>query len=120
MKLAVTAAEGRLDAPVDARFGRAPWFIVAETETGEWEAVANDRNLNAAQGAGVQSAQCVAERDVEAVLTGHCGPKAFRALAAAGIRVFTGVDGRVNEAIERWKNGDVTESSAADVDGHWT
>jgi predicted Fe-Mo cluster-binding NifX family protein len=81
--------------------------------------VDNTQNLNAAQGAGVQAAQKVAELHVDAVITGHCGPKAFRVLDAAGIKVYLGVDGTVKDAVEMFKTGKFLEAKSPDVKGHW-
>jgi len=38
MKIAVTASEQSLDAKVDPRFGRAAYFVVFDTESGDWSA----------------------------------------------------------------------------------
>jgi len=119
MKIAVTAQDHQMTSRVDPRFGRSKCFIVVDTDTGDWITSDNSQNLNAAQGAGVQAANTVVGLGVDAVLTGHCGPRAFRALQAADIQVFTGVEGTVEEAVERFKNGELARSDAADVDGHW-
>lgn len=119
MKIVVTAQGDSLTSLVDPRFGRAKYFIAVDSETGKWFASDNTQNLNAAQGAGVQAASAVVGLGAEAVLTGHCGPKAFRALQAAGITVYTGVDGTVAEAVERFNKGDIVPSEDADVGGHW-
>jgi len=119
MRIAISASGPKMDSPVDARFGRAPWFILADTESGSWEAVENKQNMQAAQGAGVQSAECVVRHGAEAALTGHCGPKAFRALQAAEVQVYVNVEGTVNEAVERFKAGELAATEGADVDGHW-
>jgi len=119
MKVAVSSKGSLLSNGVDQRFGRAACFLIVETETGESQAVKNEQNLNAAQGAGIQSAQTVAAHGVEAVLTGHCGLKAFRVLQAAGIRVYVGADGTVSEAVEKFKAGALEEAAQADVEGHW-
>jgi predicted Fe-Mo cluster-binding NifX family protein len=119
MKVAVSAEGKTLDSPVDQRFGRAAWFVVADTETGQIEAVRNDQNMQAAQGAGVQAGSAVANHGVGAVLTGHCGPKAFRVLAGAGVRVYVGVTGTVGQALEDLKAGRLTQAERADVEGHW-
>jgi len=119
MKVAVSSQGPLLESAVDQRFGRAAWFIVADTETGAFSAVENAQNLNAAQGAGIQSASTVANQGVEAVLTGHCGPKAFRVLESAGVRLYLGVQGRVSEALEQLKAGALKEAAKADVEGHW-
>ena len=69
--------------------------------------------------AGIQAAKTVSRSEADYVITGHCGPKAFRALESAGIKVVTGVDGTVAEAVERLKSGEVVASKAPDVAGHW-
>ena len=99
--------------------GRAAWFIISDSETGEFEAVKNEQNLAAAQGAGIQSAQLVVNHGAQAVLTGHCGPKAFRVLKAANVRIYVGVDGTVQDALEKFKAGSLQEAAEADVEGHW-
>ncbi len=119
MKIAITSQGADLSSQVDPRFGRARMFIIYDVDSGEFEAVDNEQNLNAAQGAGIQAAQNVADQGVEYVLTGHCGPKAFSALNAAGVKVIVGVEGSVQEAIEKFKAGELKPTDAADVDGHW-
>jgi predicted Fe-Mo cluster-binding NifX family protein len=119
MKVAVTSSGPELGSAVDPRFGRARYFIIVDTDTGEFRAIDNEQNLNAAQGAGIQAAQHVAAEGVEAVITGHCGPKAFRTLSTGGIKVFTSGIGTVAEAIEQLKAGALVQADAADVAGHW-
>ena len=119
MKIAVSASGQEMSSPVDMRFGRAPWFIIVDTESEEWRAIENKQNMQAAQGAGIQSAECVAGQEVEAVLTGHCGPRAFGVLNAAGVKMYIGVEGTVSEAVERFKKGELTLADGADVNGHW-
>jgi len=119
MKIVVTSQGPTLESEVDPRFARARYFIVADTDTGEFHAVDNEQNLNAAHGAGVQAAQLVAGQGVEAVLTGNCGPRAFQVLTAGGIKIFNGAEGTVADAIERLKSGELTETDGADVGSHW-
>ncbi len=119
MRVAVTSRGRDLNSELDPRFGRAGWFIVLDTDTGEHEVVDNQQNLNAAQGAGVQAAQTIVNQNVEAILTGHCGPKAFRVLDAAGIKVFLGADGTVAAAVAKLMGGGYRASPRPDVEGHW-
>ena len=119
MKVAVSAVGKTLDSAVDPRFGRAAGFVLVDTDTGQHEAIDNTQNLHAMQGAGVQAAQTIARHNAEYVITGHCGPKAFRALEAAGIKVVTGVEGTVAEAVEKLQAGDAKPTHSADVEGHW-
>jgi predicted Fe-Mo cluster-binding NifX family protein len=119
MKVVVTSQGNDRESEVDPRFGRASCFLVVDTETGEESVVDNSQTLNAAQGAGVQAAQTVAGLKVDAVLTGHCGPKAFRVLRSAGIEVYLGAEGTVGEAIEKMRAGKYSVALNPDVEGHW-
>jgi predicted Fe-Mo cluster-binding NifX family protein len=120
MKVAITTNGTSLDGAIDARFGRAPRFIIYDTDAGTFTVIENGQAMDAAQGAGVQAAQTVVDAGAQAVVTGHCGPKAFRALSSAGISVYTTDAATVAEAIDRFRSGALTAASSADVNGHWT
>lgn len=119
MNVAVTTGGSDWDAPVDARFGRARKFAVVDMEQRTLSIHDNAQNLNAAQGAGIQSAQTVVGLGVDAVISGHCGPKAFRVLKAAGIRIYTTQAATVKEAVDLFATGKLAEAADADVEGHW-
>jgi predicted Fe-Mo cluster-binding NifX family protein len=119
MKIVVTANGETLDAAVDPRFGRARTFILYDSVTKELRAVDNAQSRDAAQGAGIQAAETVSRLGAECVLTGHCGPKAFRTLSAAGIRIYNGAAGTVAQAISSFEAGRLAQASGADVGGHW-
>lgn len=119
MKVAVAATGRTLESSVDNRFGRAPGFIVFETEDGQFSYADNNQNLNAAQGAGIQAAQNVASTGAGAVLAPNFGPKAFQVLQAAGIKMYICSTIPVQEAIEAYKTGKLSEITSANVQGHW-
>jgi len=104
VKICITSEDNTLDSRVDPRFGRCPYFIFIETDTLEFEAAQNP-NIEAMGGAGVQSGQFVAEKKVKAVLTGNIGPNAFQTLQTAGVDVITGISGTVKETVEKYKKG---------------
>ena len=120
MIIAVTARDGDLEAAVDTRFGRAAVFVVLDTDTGTVRALDNREASGAGQGAGIQAAQLMSANGIQVLLTGHCGPNAYRALRAADIRVYTGlVEGTIREAVERFQAGLLHEAAGADVQPHW-
>lgn len=119
MKMIITALNDNLEAQVDPRFGRAAYFILYNTEDGEFTVHSNQQNLNAAQGAGIQAAQIVARLKPELVITGHVGPKAFATLNAARIKVYTGATGTVKESVDLFADGKLRQADQADVEGHW-
>jgi predicted Fe-Mo cluster-binding NifX family protein len=120
MKIAVSSKGESLEAEVDPRFGRAACFILYDTETHEARSVDNRQSLNAAQGAGIQAAETVSRLGAECLITGHCGPKAFRTLTAVGIRVYTGAGGTVAETIAAFEQGRLQAAASSDVEGHWS
>ena len=119
MKLAFTTNGSDLDALLDPSFGRAPSFLLHDPESGMSQVISNQQNLNAAQGAGIQAAQTIVKAGAEALVTGHCGPKAFRVLAAAGVKVYNTDAPTVAEALARYRAGQLTEAASANVEGHW-
>jgi len=118
MRIAITATGPNLDDHVEARFGRCPYFLIVNTDTMEFEAMENP-NIAVGGGAGIQSAQLMAEKEVQAVLTGNCGPNAFRTFGAAGVQVIVGVSGVVRDAVEQFKAGAFTSASEPNVASHF-
>jgi predicted Fe-Mo cluster-binding NifX family protein len=114
MKICITSQGDNLDSQVDPRFGRCQYFIIVDTQTLEFEAIRNP-NIEAIGGAGIQSGQLVADRAVEAVLTGNIGPNAFQTLQAAGLKIITGVSGSIREAIEKFKKGELKPTQGPSV-----
>ncbi|HOP46595.1 MAG TPA: NifB/NifX family molybdenum-iron cluster-binding protein [Desulfobacteraceae bacterium] len=119
MKIAVTTSGESLDAPLDPRFGRAKKFLLYDTDSGKFELIDNVQNLNAPQGAGIQAAQNVSRLGAEVVITGNCGPKAYKTLTAAGIKVVIEAEGSVVQAIEQFRRGELKPAETANVEGHW-
>ena len=119
MKIAFSTSGEDLNAPLDARFGRAPKFLIYDMDTDTFTVIDNRKTMDTAQGAGIQSAETVARQGVRVLVTGHCGPKAFRVLVAAGIKVYTSDAPTLAAALEFYREGKLIESVEADVEGHW-
>ena len=120
MRVAITSQGENLEANIDSRFGRAAKFLLVETETMDFEVVENKQSLNLPQGAGIQAAQNIINHPPEVVLTGNCGPKAFKVLQAAGVGVVVGMKGTVKEAVQAYMGGKHKPADAANVEGHWS
>ncbi|MBD3368563.1 MAG: dinitrogenase iron-molybdenum cofactor biosynthesis protein [Candidatus Eisenbacteria bacterium] len=105
MKIAVTSTGADQSSAVDARFGRAPWLHVFDTDSGEHTAIDNTANAQGRSGVGVTTAQRVADAGADVVLTGRLGPNAQRVLEGSGIKVVLGVDGTVRAAVDSYTDG---------------
>ncbi|MCK9560688.1 MAG: NifB/NifX family molybdenum-iron cluster-binding protein [Candidatus Marinimicrobia bacterium] len=119
MKIALTISGNDLKAPLDNRFGRAAKFMIYDLESDTFVTIDNQQNLNAAQGAGIQSAETVVRSGAKALVTAHCGPKAFRVLQSAGVKIYTTSAATVAEALADYRAGKLSESQSEDVAGHW-
>ncbi|NLZ28748.1 MAG: dinitrogenase iron-molybdenum cofactor biosynthesis protein [Firmicutes bacterium] len=118
MKLAICAQDEGLEASVDQRFGRCPYFVIVDSETGEVVKSVPNSAATAAGGAGPQSAQQLSREGVEAVALGNVGPNAATALKAAGISIYGGIDGTVGQALEQFREGKLSPVDGATTDSH--
>jgi predicted Fe-Mo cluster-binding NifX family protein len=118
MKIAVSSSGESLASQIDPRYGRCAYFLIVETDDMSFEVFQNE-SMTLGSGAGIQSAQFVASKGAQAVITGNCGPNATRALSAAGIELFVGQSGSVGEAVERYNKGVLKPTSEANVSDHY-
>jgi predicted Fe-Mo cluster-binding NifX family protein len=114
MKIVISAQGKHLNSKMDPRFGRSPYFLIVDIDTWDFNVVSNP-NIDVVGGAGIQSAQLIIEKGVDLVITGHCGPNAFRVLEAAGIKIYEGAKGTVKEAIQAYKKGQLKKSLTAQM-----
>jgi len=110
MKILVTAKDRGLDAEVDGRFGRCPFFVVVDSETMVATSVENP-GTKATGGAGVAAAQGALDLKPDAILTGEVGPHAIKMLEGSGVKIVTGASGSVREAVEHFKKNEAGKLS---------
>lgn len=119
MKIAVSSQGRDLYSLLDSRFGRARYFIIYDSKSNEFSVIDNIQNLNAAQGAGIQTAQNVLNSGADCIITGHCGPKAYRVLSSSKIKLYLKETGTVKAAVDDLLNEKLKIADGADVEGHW-
>jgi len=106
MKILISADGADLEASVANRFGTSRYLVIVDTETGDFDAVPNP-GISGQRGSGMQAVVLAVSKDVKAVLTGYCAPAICNQLEANDIEVLTGLDGRVREIVERYKQGNI-------------
>ncbi len=119
MKIAVTSKGTDIDSEVDPRFGRAAYIIIVDSETLDFEVLDNKDNVNALKGAGIQTATMVSEKGAEVLLTGFCGPNAFKTLNAVNIDVANDAAGSVRDAVKAYIDGKMPLADKANTEGQW-
>ena len=113
MKIAISASGGTLDSPFEPRFGRVPGFVLYDSDSGEIRHVDNSGNMTLNQGAGIKTAQAIAQEGVEVLITGKVGPKALRALQQRNIQIVEGTGQTVRQVLANYGIGLSATTSAA-------
>lgn len=117
MKIAISANQEGLTAPLSPIMGRCPVFVIVNTETMEAESIANPA-LSAPGGAGIQAAQYLVGQNVQAILTQNIGPNAFNVFQAAGIPVYISQGATVQEAVEAYKADQLKQLTTETTGAH--
>jgi len=106
--VSVLDREKGADAEIDPRFGRANGFIIVDEDSGEILESLENMNVNAAHGAGTGTASMMSENKVNVAISCRFGPKAFQALKAMSMGVYTAPEGKtVSQLLAMYKNGDL-------------
>jgi predicted Fe-Mo cluster-binding NifX family protein len=118
MKVCVTAGASGLDAPMDPRFGRCPFFVVVDLDSMSENSIPNS-NVMASSGAGIQAAQEIAKHGISALITGNIGPNAMQTLSAAKIDVYQHQGGgSVRDVVEKFQRGELMKIASPSVPVH--
>jgi predicted Fe-Mo cluster-binding NifX family protein len=119
MRIAVTARGTDAGSQVDPRFGRAQYILILDESGALLDVVNNWANQAAMRGAGIQTGKLLADKKVDVLMTGHCGPNAFTALRAAGIKVVVNQSGTVRDAVDRLNRKQVEFADQPNAEAHW-
>jgi len=119
MKIAISSLGQDLDSQIDPRFGRAAYILIIDTVHNGVEVFDNSANLNAFKGAGIQAAAMLSKKGAEVLLTGYCGPNAYKTLQAAGVKVVNDVSGKVKDAVDALIEGNLSFADSANAEVHW-
>ena len=119
MKIAISSKGKDLDSQIDPRFGRAAYIILIDSLNCKLEVLDNSENVNAFKGAGIQAAVMLSDYGADVLLTGYCGPNAFKTLNAAGVKVANDMTGTVRDAVTAFNEGKVSFADGANVEASW-
>ncbi len=106
--LVVVASSGEsLSDLVDSRFGRCPFFIIAEVNDSiHFVKAVRNPGFSADRGAGLSAAQLIINLNADAVIAHSVGPRAKELLDKFNVTIFIG-DGIVRRVLERLRNNEL-------------
>ncbi len=106
MKLAIPVESKSSVSNVCPSFGRAPYFLVHDTDTEE--DVFLDNSAIASQGgAGIKAAQAIVDHNVEALITPRCGQNAAEVIKAARIEIYKTKEGSSQDNLNAFLEGEL-------------
>jgi predicted Fe-Mo cluster-binding NifX family protein len=109
MKICITSKGAGTDSAFEQRFGRAPFFVFIDSESGESKTIENP-NLSQGSGVGSRSVQLISGEGADVVITGQTGGNATAGLQASGMKVFSyGGSGTVADALAEYKKGSLNQ-----------
>ena len=115
MRIAISSQGTSTFSIIDQRFGRCKYFIIVDLEENKVIKAKSIENKGAIQGhgAGIKSAQQIAELGIDSVITGQIGPNAFDILNQFSNQSisFRRKDRKINKSLLKWKiNGNLRYS----------
>ncbi len=112
MRIAVSATGQSKESLLDRRFGRCDYFLIFNTETGDFKAISNN-GVSSSGGAGIAAASQVIEENVTAIITGNLGPNAFELIERAGIKAYSCEALPAFRVIEMFQKNQLSEINTA-------
>ena len=104
MKIAIPTDGKSMESAVCVSFGRAPFFLLYDTESKTENFVPNTA-ADAQGGAGLKAAQLVVDMGANALLTVRCGQNAADVLVAARVKVYKTAAPTVAENLRDFAEG---------------
>lgn len=103
MKIAIPVDDKSMETNVCQSFGRAPYFLIYDTDSQESEFIDNSAAASRG-GAGIKAAQTMVDNRVDALLTPRCGENASEVLNSAHIKIYKTTEAAVTNSIKAFIN----------------
>lgn len=104
MIIAIPIDENKVSSNVCPSFGRAPYFLIQDTDTNESNIIENIGSSSPG-GAGIKAAQVIIDNKVEALIVPRLGDNAADVLKAAEIKIYRSGEGSAEDNIKALIDG---------------
>lgn len=115
-RMAVTSKDAGLGGEI-APMARSDFFIIFEGSPENRKVMVNPVRKGGSESA-IRTAGELARQKVDIVITGTIGPRAFKQLESAGVKVHAGCEGRVSDILEKCLKGKLPLCSKATYGGY--
>lgn len=108
MKIIIPINEENENTEISQSFGRAPFYMIYDTETKKTETILNPAT-ESPSGAGIKAAQTIVDSGANVLLTIRCGKNAHDVLKGADIKVMEAASGSAKDNIKAYLEGKLSE-----------
>lgn len=120
MRICIPSMGMRTSENVCQHFGRAPYFLIFDEQSGECEVLENSSEHMGGTG---KPPELIASKGADVMVCFGLGPKAIQMLSSYGIRTYVGASGTVEDALRQWNDGllhraDMDNACKEHRDGH--
>lgn len=113
MKIGIPSNGDDISQTFASIFGRCTYFVIIDSIDQKVIVAFPNNAQNAAGGAGIQAAQSLVNQQVDVVIAPRMGPNAWNVLKAAGVKIYTGINGTLQQNIEAFLAGKLIEMTMA-------
>ena len=102
MKIAIPSTGETLTSPISDTLGRAPFILIYESSTGEFDSIENP-GFQIQDGSGLKASDILLKNDADVLLTKEIGRKSYSVLQKEHIKIqLLKSSGTVKSAINRY------------------
>ena len=102
MKIAISSLKNNITSPFDFRFEKSSYFLIIDEDTLKYDSIANLRSISGEEKC-KKNVRFFRNRGVNTLITGGLNDNFLRILNDAGIRVYEGKEGSIQENIDAYK-----------------
>jgi predicted Fe-Mo cluster-binding NifX family protein len=109
MKIAIPTMDPRgMDSEISEHFGRAPFYVLVDPDSGQVDVVPNTSDHMGGTG---DPTDLLKNHGIEVLLCRGLGRHAVSAFTQDGIAIYIGANGTVQHALGLWRNGALTKAT---------
>lgn len=102
--IAIASTGSDINSPVSYLFGRAPYFIICDKQTGTYKSIPN-KYKDSQHAAGLRASLMIAKKKVDAVCGNNIGFEPAKVFTKENIEIYTNVKGTVLQTLQAYPDG---------------
>ena len=108
MKIAIPASSNTKDSDMSMSFGRAPFFLIYDTDKEEYHFLINPA-VNSPGSAGTEAAHIILDNGADVLLTPSCGKNAAEIINTAHIPIYKTIHKTTTENIDAFLTAELPQ-----------